>query len=306
MNGMRSPLLAMVLLFSPVAHAACPEAVPDAGALECGAVYTDILDREAPSILGQECEQGLCYGCEGLDTPNQLGPEVAWSLECPSPGSVVLRLTGLTCDIDIYVLAESCDPAEDCIAASTSSGSVEDEVEFACAPGQTYLVLIEAFGVGSPELNGTCSEEGTVYSPSYTLEFDAELSEACNEACDDGIDNDGDGLIDCADPFCADGPVCCDLDGDGFYGEPCGGDDCDDDDPGVYPGAPEVWDNGLDEDCNGADAQSSVLDLSDDAPAEICTGCTCLCGCDGSGSSSLQVAFLLLFCLPARRPRRRH
>jgi hypothetical protein len=49
-----------------------------------------------------------------------------------------------------------------------------------------------------------------------------------------------------------------DADGDGFVGTAppaappeCGGNDCDDDDPFVHPGAPEVC-NGRDDDCNGA------------------------------------------------------
>ncbi len=46
-------------------------------------------------------------------------------------------------------------------------------------------------------------------------------------------------------------PVCCeDLDGDGYLDDECGGEDCDDDDPDVNPGATEVCD-GVDNDCDG-------------------------------------------------------
>lgn len=42
-----------------------------------------------------------------------------------------------------------------------------------------------------------------------------------------------------------------DADGDGFIAADCGGDDCDDDDFFVNPGAAEVCDNGIDDDCDG-------------------------------------------------------
>jgi hypothetical protein len=45
----------------------------------------------------------------------------------------------------------------------------------------------------------------------------------------------------------------CDLDGDGFDGLYCGGDDCNDDDAAVFPGAEEVPADGLDQDCDGYD-----------------------------------------------------
>lgn len=178
-------------------------------------------------------------------------------------------------------------------------------VVFDCLPGETYYVLIEAFGVGSPEVTGACTEDDVLYSPDYTLTFDADLSEACNEVCDDGIDNDGNDLVDCNDPFCEQDPVCCDLDGDSFFGDQCGGPDCNDADAGIYPGALEIWDNGIDEDCDGVDDQSGDLDVQDYDPIDVCYDCSCSrecgCGCDGEGSAAM--ALLLLFCLPARRPR---
>ncbi len=114
---MRLFLIAIVLLSAPAAHAVCPEAIPTAGSLQCGDVYTASLDHEQTSVFGQDCDQGLCYGCNAV-VANQAGPEVAWTLVCPSPGSVMLRLTELSCDIDIYILEESCDPTEACVVSS--------------------------------------------------------------------------------------------------------------------------------------------------------------------------------------------
>ncbi|MCF8055670.1 MAG: hypothetical protein K9K37_03410 [Desulfocapsa sp.] len=48
-------------------------------------------------------------------------------------------------------------------------------------------------------------------------------------------------------------PVCQDTDGDGFTDSACGGQDCNDSDPLSYPGAEEVCDDTIDQDCNGTD-----------------------------------------------------
>jgi hypothetical protein len=45
-------------------------------------------------------------------------------------------------------------------------------------------------------------------------------------------------------------PTCVDDDDDGFYVN-CGDLDCDDDNPAIHPGATEVCDNGVDDDCDG-------------------------------------------------------
>jgi hypothetical protein len=68
-----------------------------------------------------------------------------------------------------------------------------------------------------------------------------------DEQCADGIDNDCDGTIDLPD-----------NDDDGFVDGLCGGDDCDDLDPTVFPGAVELFDT-ADNDCDGDYDEGFVL-----------------------------------------------
>ncbi len=49
----------------------------------------------------------------------------------------------------------------------------------------------------------------------------------------------------------------CDLDGDSFEAEDCGGEDCDDNDPATYPGAEEIEDS-VDNDCDGYADSGSI------------------------------------------------
>ena len=123
--------------------------------------------------------------------------------------------------------------------------------------------------------------------------------------CFDGRDNDCDGLADLDDPSCVSGPtttsttsvepttttvsttstststtttttdpLCWDHDGDGYQDQACGGTDCDDSDPLVNPGAPEICDNGIDDDCDVLrDAWDP--DCCDDADGDMFTDEEC-------------------------------
>jgi hypothetical protein len=83
---------------------------------------------------------------------------------------------------------------------------------------------------------------------------DASVHPGAPEQCGDGIDQDCDGGCDGGtDLACPDcDPAEWDLDGDGHLAPPCG-DDCNDQDATVYPGATEALCDNKDQDCDGAD-----------------------------------------------------
>ncbi len=73
-----------------------------------------------------------------------------------------------------------------------------------------------------------------------------EICDERDQDCDGGIDEDFD------------------LDGDGYRSDDCSDidpadHDCDDSDPGVHPGQMEICDDGIDQDCDGADAFCGYL-----------------------------------------------
>jgi len=102
----------------------------------------------------------------------------------------------------------------------------------------------------------------------------------------DTADNDCDGLVDGADPDC----TCGDPDGDGYDCTV----DCDNADPNVNPGAVEVCDDGVDNDCNPATADLGDLDGDgydcsvdcDDANAAVHPGAPEVCA-DGIDNDCL-------------------
>jgi hypothetical protein len=103
----------------------------------------------------------------------------------------------------------------------------------------------------------------------------------------------------CTDHLCTDSSDCeTDGDGDGHYDASCGGDDCNDADASIHPGAAEVCDDHADNDCDG---------LEDGEDQETCGGKAvnggCSCGTersDGPAAGLLIVLSVLLLLFRSR------
>jgi hypothetical protein len=97
-------------------------------------------------------------------------------------------------DLDVFILNGngngSCDPMS-CVAAGDTVGS--DTVSWAVTAGSTWYIVVDGF-------QGNTS--------SYTVSLDLIPTPTPVESCDSGYDDDGDGLVDCADPDCAAAASC--------------------------------------------------------------------------------------------------
>jgi hypothetical protein len=166
--------------------------------------------------------------------------------------------SGLTCGEGTYPLDGECVPdtgLAECDCEDDSGGGGCEDMD----------------GDGWPREDGDCDDADPEVNPGET------------EICD-GKDNDCDGFV---DNDAADGSDWYpDIDGDG-YGDPEGepidscsalngyaadATDCDDGDASAYPGAEDVWYDGVDSDCEGDDDYDQDLDgyRSSDHGGEDC------------------------------------
>ena len=265
-------LLALSFAALPgTARAACPSSVSIVDVLTCSDVITGRVSGSTASHLGGTTAS-TWYSCGSPYSPlYQTAGEDVYEFTCQRTGRVTLDVTGMDCDLDIYILDATCSASGGCVAGSTAASTTNDSVTFTCTALSTYYISIEAYGysVGS-SYSGYCApSEGH-----YTLSFDISAGTGCPEDCDNGLDDDFDGYIDCSDSDCARDPACCDLDNDGYdaSGALCGGTDCDDGDATIHPGATEIPYDGIDQDCDGSD----LTDVDGDGyTADVVGGTDC-------------------------------
>lgn len=180
------------------------------------------------------------------------------------------------------------------------------------------LVLVFSLACGDDDGSDAGTDGGTDATTGCTESVECDDGMFCNgaETCDEGACAPGTSPCDMACDEAADRCVSCDvapdMDGDGALSVECGGDDCNDSDPNVFPGNTEVCDSD-DEDCdpttfgvrdmdgdgfvdavccNGDECGSDCNDMQ---PA-VFAGATEVCNgrdddCDGSGDEGVLITF---------------
>ena len=190
----------MILALIAAAHARCDD-FELRGALTCSSVIRDELTASTPNRLTGP------YVCPAQ--LHQRGGEHLYSFRCQKNGPVRLLISDLQCDIDIYVLDDTCDTRSGCQGESVAASNASDEVQFDCQAGQQYFIAIEGYGFQG--FLGGCKKNN---AGRYTLQFDvSDATGGCQEHCTDGADNDNDQKIDCDDSDCTSEPQCQALSG---------------------------------------------------------------------------------------------
>src|SRR5438045_3305139 len=96
---------AAAMLAGGPARASCPSSEPVLSDLTCSSTVAGRVSYTGTSNLGGTCASGKCYTC---GTPyadlTQTRNEDVYSFTCERAGSVTLDISGLDCDLDIYVL----------------------------------------------------------------------------------------------------------------------------------------------------------------------------------------------------------
>ncbi|MBD3310360.1 hypothetical protein GF351_04020 [Candidatus Woesearchaeota archaeon] len=213
-----------------------------------GCLYIDVSDQP------EDCDDNLDNNCNGLtDTADPqclcTDSDQAAESQIYTSGSVGFKqatyddyCSGCPAVLQGSCLTEYyCDPQDPDDQAKAITLQCPNTCENgACQEGACADEDLDGFSPDGGDCGKVDCDDG-----------DADIFPGAEEICDDSYDNDCDSLFDSDDPDC--NPACIDADGDGYSAKTAdcpSGLDCDDTDPGINPGAAEMCDDSIDNDCN--------------------------------------------------------
>jgi hypothetical protein len=250
-----------------IAYGACDPDTDEVGgfswATSTDATYTDY----AGVSLDRQISLRHTVGALAAGDTATFGFVVVFDATAEAAQSAYLAEAGAFCgwdrDEDGFLAGEDCDDHEErtypgapeyCNDVDDDCDGIVDEDDAEDAP--TWYADADGDGYGDPKTPVIACDapKGAVIEGDDCNDADSEIHPDAWDTPYDGIDQD-----------CT-GADWCDVDGDGDDAEVCGGGDCDDVNPSVYSGAPELPD-GIDNDCDGV-AEDDDTD-GDGLPDEV-------------------------------------
>ena len=113
-----------------------PPACEPAAVLSCGESLSQRNDGAGST------DEHAFYGCTSWIYS---GPEVAVSVATDRDETISLTLSGLSDDLDLYVLQSDACQAEDCLGSSDGSDTSDESMKFSATAGEYYTVIVDGY-----------------------------------------------------------------------------------------------------------------------------------------------------------------
>ncbi len=216
---------------------------------------------------------GIDDDCDGVVDPDDAADAVTWYADDDGDGFGDAGAGSEACAQPSRTVADAtdCDDGDGAVnpAATELCNGIDDDCDGVVDPGSaadasTWYTDSDGDGYGDASTGtAACTQpSGTAVDSGDCDDGDPAVNPSATELCND-IDDDCDGVVDPASAADA-STWYADDDGDGFgdpsaatsacdapSGTAAADGDCDDGDGDVYPGAPETWYDGVDQDCDG-------------------------------------------------------